>query len=543
MKLSIVVPVYNVKKYLKRCVDSLLDQGEFCDYEIILVDDGSTDCSGKICDEYSQLSNKIIVIHKNNGGLSSARNAGLEIAKGVYVLFVDSDDYIRSDCLTELIGLTEKQKTEIVSFNFSYVRDDYDISENKVFIDLKEEVITGDEWLLRSLKEQKVIMAAWKNLYKRSLIVENSLLFREGYFHEDEEWTPRVFHCARTVSTYPQSIYGYYIRNGSITNDVKKNRKAAIDLIDNCIRLKNYYRDIPDMELRSYLEDYTVTLILSAFYKGRLLDQSDVVFKAIKGCSLGRINEKKVALFHRNAKIYLKMNDLSKWFARQKRTVLGIKAFVIKCWNYSSQNGRKQLRKILICNNQRKRLMNHQFSIISSTCNGGVITSELGENFRTPTINIWFTAKDFLKLLENLEYYMGLEIKEVENNFCPYPVGRLGDIYVFFMHYHSFDQAVEKWEKRKKRINYDDLYIMMAERNGCTPEMVRRFNELPYDHKVIFTYNEYPEYKSAICVKEVCDSDEVGIMTDYCGLVQRKYDRYFNYVSWLNGDDENGRSR
>ena len=111
-KISIIVPVYNVEKYLRKCVDSILNQ-TFKDFELILVDDGSIDTSGKICDEYNLKDNRIKVIHKENGGLSSARNAGLDIAQGEYIGFVDSDDWIELDMYEELYKICKENDTDV----------------------------------------------------------------------------------------------------------------------------------------------------------------------------------------------------------------------------------------------------------------------------------------------------------------------------------------------------------------------------------------------------------------------------------------------
>ena len=111
-KISVIVPVYNVEKYLRKCIESILNQ-TFREFELILVDDGSTDSSGKICDEYALKDSRIKVIHKENGGASSARNAGLDVAKGEYIGFVDSDDWIEMDMYGELYRLIKENNTDI----------------------------------------------------------------------------------------------------------------------------------------------------------------------------------------------------------------------------------------------------------------------------------------------------------------------------------------------------------------------------------------------------------------------------------------------
>ncbi len=115
-KISVIIPVYNVENYLRECVDSVLNQ-TFSDYEIILVDDGSTDISGKICDKYAVKDDRVNVIHKKNGGLSNARNVGLKKAVGEYIYFLDSDDYIKTDALEKLYNTAISEKADVVFFD------------------------------------------------------------------------------------------------------------------------------------------------------------------------------------------------------------------------------------------------------------------------------------------------------------------------------------------------------------------------------------------------------------------------------------------
>lgn len=534
MLLSIVVPVYNVEKYLIRCIDSLLDQGEFKDYEIILVDDGSNDKSGEICDDYSNNFKNIKVLHKANGGLSSARNAGIRISDGEYVMFVDSDDYIRSCVLTGLVQNIIADNIDILVYNFSHIFGEYNAVENAVFLKDYSKVVSGAQYLLDNLKSGTMHMMACNKIYRKNLIIENDIYFREGYLHEDEEWSPRIFYIADSVKQIDKTVYGYCIRSDSISSIMNK-RKAAIDLVDNCKELLMFTSEISDMELKSQLENNIITLCLSAYYKGRLSDRVDEIKKIIDQVEIKNDkNKKKSILFGFNPQIYILVNHFNKLGSH-------FKAFLLKTLSkFKALNDcilnkiRKECRYVFISKNQRKKLKNHSFSIISSSCNGGVIISELGEQFRTPTVNLWFEAKDYIKMITNLKHYMSLEPKEVKNNFCNYPVGRIDDITVYFMHYHTFEEAVEKWDERKKRINYDNLFFMMAEKDGCTKEMVLEFDELPFNNKVIFTCNEYTECRSAIFVKEGSTNGEVAIMTDFVGFIERRYDDHFDYVGWLN---------
>ncbi len=535
MLLSIIVPVYNVEAYLRRCLDSLLDQGGFMDYEVLLIDDGSTDQSGEICEEYAAASNRIHVFHKQNGGLSSARNSGIKSASGDYILFVDSDDYLRSNCLSGLMETALQNRADIVCFNYARVTEPYGLEINPVHTDIAGRVMSGEEYLLLNLRNGSMQMMACMNLYRRKLLGGPGLYFREGYVHEDEEWTPRVFVAAKRVCQYWVPIYGYYMRPDSISN-ATKDKHAAGDLIENCKTLKEFCSGIHNEALKRELENNTVMLALSAFYKGRLVEQATEIGQLINSLQATGKNDYKRKLFSISPSIYLRVNSTSKQLTSSIQAARMVPQFVHKCVDYGEQKTRKICREMLICSKQRKRLRNHDFSIISSSCNGGVITSELGEQFRTPTVNLWFTPEDFLKLCSNFEYFMGQDVVEVANRFQPYPVGKIDDVTVFFMHYHSFEEAREKWNLRKARINYDNLFFMMVEKDGCTPEMVAQFDALPYRHKVIFTQHSYPQFRSAIQVMDRPGEKDVGVLTDFVGLAGRRYDACFDYVSWLNGE-------
>lgn len=534
MLLSIIVPVYNVEKYLNRCVDSLLDQGDFSDYEVILVDDGSTDSSGKICDDYAERFEVVRTIHKENGGASSSRNLGIINAKGKFIMFVDSDDYVKSDCLSFLINKLLENNLDILSYNFIYSYGLYNISENSELTDFFGKIVTGEEFLIKCLKNQSMLMTVWKYIYKKDIIIDNCLFFREGVIYEDEEWVPRTFFKANRVMQIDDIVYCYCIRHESVSNNKSKVKSGSLDLLSNCKSLKRFSQSIGNTELKDLIENNIVTLALSAYFRGQLTESIDEIKDLLSGLHVENTNVKKVSLFLHNPIIYLKVNYILKRLKKFKNKGHMIFSYLKKCMDYTIQKIHIYTRKFFVCRKQRKKLKNHTFSIISSTCNGGVITSELGEQFRTPTVNLWIKADDFVKMTNNLKYYMSIDVLEVKNNFYPYPVGKIDDITIYFMHYKSFDEARKKWNTRKQRINYDNIYLLMAERDGCNFELIQRFDNLTYPQKVIFTAKEYPGIKSSIFVEKYKCNNEVDILTDYVGLTGRKYDEYFDYVDWLN---------
>lgn len=262
-KLSIIVPVYNVAPYLRKCVFSLIQQ-DFSDYEIVLIDDGSTDGSGKICDELSETINderlEIRVIHQKNRGLSAARNAGIMVARGKYIIFVDSDDYWEENVLGRLMAQVERENLDVLRFNYRNVNETYEEfhpnKDPKRDVDFSAEVTDGETFL-----NERLGPACYAVMFilRRDLIIstphtihhtpENGdCLFTPGIYFEDVDWTPRMLLRAKRVASTPQVVYNYLWRTGSITlpTDPVKRKKVLEDkirLIGGFIEQQQHVRD------------------------------------------------------------------------------------------------------------------------------------------------------------------------------------------------------------------------------------------------------------------------------------------------------------
>lgn len=211
--ISVIVPVYNVEGYLRRCVDSILAQ-TYENLEIILVDDGATDLSGAICDEYAARDARIRVIHKPNGGLSSARNAGIDIASGDYLAFVDSDDWIDPEMYSYLMGLIHKYDVKLAYTG----RFDVEEATGERTVGLcpeREEKIPAQELVKRIFLWDNVDSAAWDKLYHRSLFARYR--YPEGKICEDVPVTYRLILETDYVAVGNKPMYHYYHRAGSIT--------------------------------------------------------------------------------------------------------------------------------------------------------------------------------------------------------------------------------------------------------------------------------------------------------------------------------------
>lgn len=210
--ISVIIPVYNVSKYLSRCINSVRTQAHV--KEILLIDDGSTDDSGILCDAYAAMEPLVKVLHKENGGLSSARNAGLDLAQGEYVAFVDSDDFLEPGAYEKLLSCAQRHEADLVCAG----RSDLIGGIGDKTLGLcpeKEEAITGPEFVARMFTWQGVDSAAWDKLYKRSLF--DGLRYPEGKICEDVPVTYRAALKANKVALLPEPVYVYYHRPGSIT--------------------------------------------------------------------------------------------------------------------------------------------------------------------------------------------------------------------------------------------------------------------------------------------------------------------------------------
>lgn len=184
---------------------------------------------------------------------------------------------------------------------------------------------------------------------------------------------------------------------------------------------------------------------------------------------------------------------------------------------------------------KRVRLKNNNMTVLSSNCNGAYMLHDLGCQFNSPTVNLFFLPDHFLKFLEQPRKYLSTELMEVHIDGISYPVGKIDDILIFFMHYDSFSEAKAAWNRRAKRVNLDDVYIVMTDKNGCTYEHIRQFDELEYKNKVIFTHKKYKEFSSAYYIPGFENENEVGILSDWKPqLLKRRWLDDFDYVKFFN---------
>lgn len=246
VKISVIVPVYNVQEYLKKCVDSIRNQ-TFENMEIILVNDGSTDLSGKLCDEFAKKDARIKVIHKKNGGLSDARNFGIDAAAGDFLFFVDSDDWLDEDMLELLYGIAMEEDADIVECSY-----------RNVFLDHVEEetantgeLVIGDSiFALRGQIFWRYFKSvAWNKLYHKKIFTDGKR-YPVGRYHEDEFFTHKAFCAADKLAYIDVSKYNYVReRKGSITD------RVTSKILDGCIAIRERVDYVQELQLDEVLLD------------------------------------------------------------------------------------------------------------------------------------------------------------------------------------------------------------------------------------------------------------------------------------------------
>lgn len=304
--ISIIVPVYNVKEQLPRCIESLINQS-YKNIEIILVNDGSTDESPLICENYKKIDSRIKVIHKKNGGLSEARNFGIYESKGKYILFVDSDDFIEKDACERFIKILKNKKVDII------VGEAREINKNKISYMkhsnlINEKEYSSIDYIKKSVKVNEWYAPSWLNLYRKEFIDNNYLYFKKGILHEDMQILPIVFLKAEKIIYMKDYFYNYVIREGSITQE--KNKKKLNCLLDILREWKERFDKIEEKELKELLYGVLIKQYLFICKSYNIKIAEKVIYIDKKFMLKNALNNKeriKVLLYILFPKIYFKL--------------------------------------------------------------------------------------------------------------------------------------------------------------------------------------------------------------------------------------------
>lgn len=310
IKYSFIVPVYNTEKYLKKCLDSLVNQ-TYKDFEIILVNDGSTDKSSSIISKYQKKYKNIIVIDKENEGLSMARNRGVQKSSGKYIIFVDSDDYVSNKLLEEV----DKKIDDNDILRFQIATEDEEYTKINEYHEEGFESMCGYD-AFKYLSSYHFVEPAWCYVIRKNYYIENKFSFKKGVYHEDFGLIPYVIYKARKVKSIDYIGYHYVQRNGSImnNNDYKKTVKKAFDMLEQYKTMRLFAKNI---NRKNNLDDYFLSYISnSVIVKARELkkDEKKVYINELKKLNVfdgvlvnTRIRRFKKYLMKHNLNLYLKV--------------------------------------------------------------------------------------------------------------------------------------------------------------------------------------------------------------------------------------------
>lgn len=260
-EISIIVPIYNVEKYMEKCINSILNQ-TFNDFELLLINDGSTDKSGEICDLYAKADKRIKVIHKDNSGVSDTRNLGIKKSCGKYIQFIDPDDWIEKDLLRNVYKIIEEEKSDIVFFGMK--RENFsngEIIEKIASEELTNSININKNYDAIRLMKEDLFGFTWCKLFKSSIIKSNSIFFdKRLYLAEDEKFTCYYYSYINKISIIRKSYY-HYVIYGSERNTLCKSKVNSIfnkDIIFEAW-IKCLSNDLKDIKVNKFLTNRAFT--------------------------------------------------------------------------------------------------------------------------------------------------------------------------------------------------------------------------------------------------------------------------------------------
>lgn len=474
--ISIIVPIYNVEKYLPHTVESIKNQEGFSDWELILVDDGSKDGSPALCDRFAASDPRIKVVHKPNAGLSSARNAGIEAAKGQFIMFLDGDDCLDTSTLKVLNDTTDKHPAcDLIQFQFEEVMPAAPYGHKlPPHIENYTELNREQDFFRQLYLLGGVAASACTKLIKRSTLGE--LRFKEGIIHEDELFTTHLLARCHLIGYCSNQFYKYVMRDGSIQHSsFTKKRLDAVRVREDRLEYlasKGYKQEhaLFQAQLISNLH-----LLWSEAYDANDLDSCKWLEDRFQRYHYGYSHSFLTLKYH--------LKKILRPFVRKIRNA-----------HVKWENKR-------VMTTRRRQLRHTDFSIISNNCWGELVYQHFGLKYTTPTVGLFIMDDDYIKFLERLDYYLQQPLRFIKKEQSrykerltsestakeDYPIALLDDVEIHFLHYHTIEEAREKWENRKLRINRDRLIVKMSQRFIHGEEILERFSKLPYKNKICFT--------------------------------------------------------
>lgn len=470
MKISVIIPVYNAKKTLQRCVESVI-YGQEKEIQVILVDDCSTDESWKICQKLETDNSQVCCFqNKKNSGVSYTRNQGLKHAVGEYILFVDSDDWVSGDYVSTMLHIAERQSDSLVMCGFQFI-DQLSGTRKKYLFDHSKELkeLAMDNALF-DLRDKVYLQQLWNKVFRRDIIEKNHIRFDETQsMGEDFQFVLDYIEAARfqRCIVLNRTLY-YYVRAdhnslmskfGLVENEYEYRRMDQ--MLRLCGENKKEFQERYEIALANTRNNYIYQAVHSKKDKAEKLVFIESVMK-----------DGNARRHYRIQKNILYKENICKFFSSVKAVPKRLDGCI-----------HRKKREQRIFEMKRKLKVNH-FTVISQNCIGGVFYHDMGLRFESPTINVFFKGSDFVKFVLKMDYYLSCELHMTWGE--EYPIGYVGDVAIHFMHYNTCEEAKSAWNQRKKRIDRKKIIVICTDMEDFTDEVFDLWKQIIYP-KVLFT--------------------------------------------------------
>ena len=507
-KASVIIPVYNAEKTLRRCVESIV-LGLERNIEVILCEDCSVDNSWTLCCTLAEEFEGVRCIrNEKKSGVSHTRNAALANATGEYILFVDSDDWVSQRYALELVALAERFHDTLPLCGHHFI-DKVNGAKHDYLWDDSADLVTANAEDFFDLSDKFLLQQLWNKIFRRDLIETHHIRFDETQsMGEDFQFVLDYLEAAQIKKciVLNEPLY-YYIRwnNASLMSKFGFiDNQPEFDRVDQLARIvgsgAETRRDAMHAQIkRNYIYHITRNPNRS---KREKLDAIERIMKDGRAESYYReqmpqcIKEKAATYIGKAKQLIPRIKGRLQRSQVQKKIATAVNGVNVEGITFISQN-----------------------------CIGGVLYHDLGMQFLSPTINAFIPEPGFVKMVLNLRYYMEqkLEIHWGEE----YPIGVLDDVEIHFMHYETCQEAKEAWDKRKQRISWDKIFVIGTDRDGFDDDIYAQWKQILYP-KILFTaHSKYTE--DAVCFPEYVEEDQIGDL-----IPERKFYTNPQLISSLN---------
>lgn len=505
MQVTVLMPIYNAERFLYDSIGSLLAQTSD-NWKLICIDDGSTDNSKSIVDEYCKKDARIKLICQENAGPAVARARAIENADTEYVAILDSDDAYAPDYVEKMLARAEETDADSivpdVEFGYGNTKKlpnmfaQHHLSSDMIIEDGKQAFAMTIPWQLHGWQMVRTSLA------KKYYTVQQASYSK---FNSDEFIT-RLLYLKSKRTALCSAVYKYRIDPNSIT------RKPSLRMMD-------YLETNAKLLWLAEYEHLDEKVVLS-IYNDYYTTYRDMACNRIPNLELSSDQDKAKQMLKESL---VKFKSSFKWHCLQGasvRTKLKFLFFLTTKHGVSLSGG---ARKMLYSIRDMKRslaIRNKNVTIISNNCWGGFMYQSCKLRYSSPFIGLYMYAPEYIALLRNLRYNLVQPLHFIKHEQSKYKdvvppqyiIGVLGntDIEIVFMHYHLEEEALEKWNRRLKRIHWDDMIVKFSDTDfGCTDELIEEFDKMSFEHKVCFTAKEHPNCSSVIYMPEYKDKPYV----------------------------------